>query len=229
MKALRAVNGYTIPYSRWSVCAHGDTKKPRIFWIGRGWFKYPTSGKAAWVEAEVPDPPKEPFHDTQEARDAWYEDWMIYAQTHGLPLAACGLMSCDYTLQTSALATFTRHDRYPPAELTAGLKQALGINPINCGCSISYVLGGPFSLDILKLLQTLMPTKGVNFEKWNSEVDQSAKQWLAETYGEGIASAVETLLKWKPDEAAEARYATLVWELAKQRDEAMATCKAVRS
>jgi hypothetical protein len=232
MNALRAFNGYTIPYGRWpvSVSSYDEGKgKQRIFWIGRGSFSYKLTGKQAWTKLEVPEPPKEPHLATDDERAVWYPEWLAYAKEYGLPLAACSLMSCDYSLQQAALTYYTHHDRYPPAELTVGLKHALGINPSNCGCAMSYMLGGPWSLDIMGLLRSLMRRYGVDFDEWNTKVDQSPKDWLIEKYGDSVAKQLEDLLKWKPDQAAEDRYQATVRELHKLRDEAMATCKAVRS
>jgi hypothetical protein len=234
MNALRAFNGYTIPYSRWpiSVSSYDEGKgKKRIFWIGRGSFSYKLTGKQAWTKLEVPEPPKEPDNRFCELKawDAWYAEWMAYAKEYGLPLAACGLMCCDYSLQQVALTYYTQHDRYPPDELTVGLKHVLGVDPLSCGEALSYMMGGPWSLDMMGLLKSLMRQHGVNFDKWTAEVDQSPREWLVEKYGEGVAKQVETLLKWKPSQAAEARYQATVRELHKLRDEAMATCKAVRS
>lgn len=232
MNALRAFNGYTIPYSRWpiSVSSYDEGKgKQRIFWIGRGSFSYKLTGKQAWTKLEVPEPPKEPYMATDDARAAWYPEWLAYAKEYGLPLAACGLMCCDYSLQQAALTYYTQHDRYPPDELTVGLKHVLGVNPLSCGEALSYMMGGPWSLDMMGLLKSLMRQRGVNFDEWNAKVDQSAREWLAEKYGEGVMNRVEALMKWKPDRAAEDRYRATVRELHKLRDEAMATCKAVRS
>jgi hypothetical protein len=231
MNALRAFNSYTIPYLRWPVCASSydeGRNKRRIFWIGRGSFSYKDKGPQAWTKLEVPEPPKEPYLATNDVRAAWYTEWLAYAKEYGLPLAACGLMSCDYSLQQAALAAYTQHDRYPPAELTVGLQHALGINPISCGCAFSYMMGGPWSLDIMGLLRSLMRQHGVNFDEWNAKVDQSPKDWLALKFGDGVAKRVEALLHWKPDQAAEDRYQAVVNDLFKLRDEAMATCKKAR-
>ena len=234
MKVIRAFNNFTIPFvGGWPIHEAGYLcgDKPRIFWRGRGWFSYKTTGPKAWTALEIPDPPKEPdnrFEWNHEAYTKWYPEWVAYATEYGLPAAAGGTLCCEYSIERYVLQKFTNRYRYPPADMLAAVETLTGVDPCKFETLPLFVMSAPYSLDIIGLLRHLMRTKGVDFEHWNSSVEQSARQWIAEQFGEPAAAAVEKLLHWRIEPESEERYMECVRDLCLRRDEAMATCRPVK-
>ena len=235
MQALRAFNNFTIPFnSGWPIheASYLTNGKPRIFWRGYGWWSYKTTGPKAWSEVEIPDPPKEPdnrFEWNNEAYAKWYPEWVAYAKEYGLSVAARGTICCEATIDRYTLAKYTQRDRYPPDALTVPVKTLLGLDPLIFDTLPMFLMNAPYSLDICKLLDRLMKIHGVDHDRWNNEVDQSAEQWIAEKYGDKAAAAVKALLHWQPDQYQEARYRAVIEDIYNQQREAMATCKSVKS
>lgn len=232
IQALKAPNGLLIPFNggwRFYDASYLHKGKPRIFYPGQGWYSYPIKGPDAWTVTELPDPPKEPDRRfMKEEHEAWYPLWLDYEKEYGLPMAAKGLNCCEYYVVARAMDLATQRHRMPPAEIVDPVRAYLGVDPLQFDTLLLFCFSHPFSLDIIALLQRLMRLRGVDFDTWNSTVEQSAKQWITEHYGEGSGEAVEKLLHWKPDQETEQRYIAYVTALAEKQREAINTCKKLK-
>ena len=233
MKMLQAPNGFKIPFSGgWSITEAGYLRakpKPRIFHRGYGWFSYKTTGPKAWVEVEIPDPPKEPDpRFNPEAHAKWLPKWLAYVEEHGIVAAAKGSHCCEASLERYVFSMVTRRDSYPPQALMDRVKNATGIDPYRYNDPLMFAVGQTYSLNLFAFADHLMKSKGFDYEAWEREVEQSLSDWIKEQFGEETEAAVKELLEWRVDPEAEKRYREFVNAYCQQRDEALVTLRTVK-